>query len=57
MPCMNSIKKFSKKEDWSLDSEVMKLHERHASGFGNLIYYMDLYYKNVSNFEMFVYVS
>ena len=54
---MNSIKKFSKKEDWSLDSEVMKLHERHASGFGNLEYYMGLYYKNVTNFEMFVYVS
>jgi beta-mannosidase len=54
---MNTIKKFSIPEDWSLTSPVMQLHERHASGFGNLQYYLSLYYQNVTDFEMFVYVS
>jgi beta-mannosidase len=31
MPCMNSVKKFSLPEDWSLESPVMLLHERHPS--------------------------
>ena len=31
MPSMNSIKKFTLPEDWSLESPVMLLHERHPS--------------------------
>lgn len=30
---MTSIKKFSEEGDWNLDSEIMKLHERHVKGF------------------------
>jgi beta-mannosidase len=31
MPCMNSVKKFSLPEDWSLDSPVMLMHEKHPT--------------------------
>lgn len=33
MPCMNTIKKFAKDVDLSLNSTVMLLHERHVSRY------------------------
>lgn len=55
---MNSIKKFTLPEDWSLESPVMLLHERHPTQYNTLTYYMQKYYKDVSSsFEMTTYVS
>mmetsp|Transcript_7617 Transcript_7617/g.6977 ORF Transcript_7617/g.6977 Transcript_7617/m.6977 type:complete len:264 (+) Transcript_7617:469-1260(+) len=56
MPSMNSIKKFSLPEDWSLDSSVMLTHERHPSQYGNIMHYVDLYYQSPATFEFTTYV-
>ncbi len=64
-PDMHTIKKFSKPQDWSIDSPVMRHRQRSkmdfvASGFdGNdmIKWYMKMYYDVPDDFEKFVYVS
>jgi len=54
---MSSIERFSLPTDWSLDSSVMLLHERHATKFESIKYFVYKYYKEPIGFEKFVYVS
>ncbi|HTN69426.1 MAG TPA: glycoside hydrolase family 2 protein [Dysgonamonadaceae bacterium] len=56
-PEMKTIRTFAEPKDFSIDSEVMKTHQK--SGIGNeaIKQYMDMYYNTPSNFEDFVYVG
>jgi len=52
---MNTIKKFAKELDWSLNSTVMLLHERHVSRYSTLELYSNMYYKPAADFEKYTY--
>ncbi|MBZ4677288.1 MAG: Beta-mannosidase [Anaerophaga sp.] len=64
-PSMHTIRRFSEKQDWSYDSEVMRHRQRGRMpyirpGFdGNdmIKWYMEQYYDVPDSFENFVYVS
>ncbi len=53
----NSIKKFTKPEDWSTTSPVMKLHQKHRIGYPVIDKYMDWYFKKPKDFKSYLYVS
>ncbi len=40
MPSMYTIAKFSNKKDWDTASKVMKLHQKHPTGFQNIATYL-----------------
>jgi len=56
-PDINTIRKFSEKDDWQITSPVMNWHQR--SGPGNMLIktYLDYYYKNPKDFESFLFVN
>lgn len=56
-PIFHSVKKYTKEEDWDIESEVMASHQR--SGIGNLRikWYMDKYYHIPEDFDKFLYVG
>ena len=64
-PELSTVKTFTKEEDRTLDSEVMKAHQRCMSddlkdkGYGNRLikHYMDQYYHEPKDFESYLYVS
>ncbi|MCG8475120.1 MAG: hypothetical protein MI784_06565 [Cytophagales bacterium] len=56
-PEMSTIRKFSTKEDWSIDSKVMKTHQKSSIGNVTIQQYMDRWYRRPNSFEQFVYVS
>lgn len=56
-PEMNSIKKFTLPEDRAINSEVMKLHQKHKIGYPVIDKYQKWYYKDPKNFESYLLVS
>lgn len=56
-PEMKTIRTFAKPEDFDIDSEVMKTHQKSSIGNEAIKEYMNMYYNTPSNFEDFVYVG
>lgn len=57
MPDLKTIESFTKKEDLSLDSDVMKAHQKHPFGWENIQEYLKWDYPTPKNFEHLVYLS
>ena len=56
-PELNSVKKYASKEDWNINSEVMKSHQRSSIGNVTIDEYMKRDYKTPKDFPMFLYVN
>ena len=56
-PAFNSVKKYSIEEDWDINSEVMKSHQRSSIGNVTIMEYLLRDYKEPIDFEMFLYVG
>lgn len=56
-PEMKTIRTFAEADQWSLDSEVMKVHQKASTGNSLIKKYMDMYYHPPKNFSDFVYVG
>ncbi|BDD05449.1 beta-mannosidase [Aureibacter tunicatorum] len=56
-PEMRTIKKFATEEDWNIDSDVMKTHQKSSIGNITIKEYMDMYYREPKDFPSFVYLS
>ncbi len=56
-PEMNAIRKFTLPEDHSIESEVMKHHQRSYIGNGLIREYMGWYYNVPEDFEQFIYMG
>lgn len=56
-PEMSSVKKFTLPKDHSIDSDVMKTHQKHRIGYPVIDKYMEWYYQPPKNFESYLYVS
>ena len=56
-PQFESIKKFSQKEDWDINSEVMKSHQRSSIGNVTIEEYLLRDYRKPKDFEKFLYVG
>ena len=56
-PELNSVKKYALEEDWDINSEVMKSHQRSSIGNVTIVEYMERDYNNPKNFPMFLYVN
>ena len=54
MPSMESILKFAAKSDLDTSSMVMKLHQKHSTGFATLADYLSMEKIAVTNFQTFV---
>lgn len=56
-PEMATIDAFSEPEDWALDSEVMKNHQKSYIGNGRIDKFVNKYYAPATDFQDFVYKS
>ncbi|WP_430809914.1 MULTISPECIES: beta-mannosidase [unclassified Carboxylicivirga] len=56
-PELKTVKKYTTPEDYNINSEVMKSHQRSFIGNGAIKRYMDNYYRNPKDFESFLYVG
>lgn len=56
-PELNSVKKYALPEDWDINSEVMKSHQRSSIGNVTIEEYMKRDYKDPVDFPMFLYVN
>jgi len=56
-PQLNSVKKYALEEDWDINSEVMKSHQRSSIGNVTIEEYMKRDYKDPKDFSMFLYVN
>ena len=56
-PELESIKKYALPEDYDIESEVMRHHQRSRIGNVTIKEYMDKYYQKPANFEKFIYVG
>ncbi|MBN1197900.1 MAG: hypothetical protein JXA23_01015 [Bacteroidales bacterium] len=56
-PDLTTIKKFTPPTERSLDSDVMKAHQKHPVGFETIDEYMPQYFKVPSDFEDYGYIS
>ena len=56
-PDINTIKTFTVEQDLSVDSEVMKAHQKASLGTGNLIKYIEDHYTLKEDFESIVVLS
>ncbi len=56
-PAINSVSKYAIEEDWDINSEVMKSHQRSSIGNVTIMEYLLRDYQKPKNFEMFLYVS
>jgi beta-mannosidase len=56
-PEMKTIRTFAPEDQWSLESEVMKVHQKASAGNSLIKKYMDMYYHEPKSFEDFVYIS
>lgn len=56
-PSMETIKTFSTKADWDIDSPVMRNHQKNGTGNQKIKTYMGQYYGVPDDFEAFVYLS
>lgn len=56
-PAINSVSKYAIEEDWDINSEVMKSHQRSSIGNVTIMEYLMRDYHKPKNFEMFLYVG
>jgi len=56
-PDMNTIERFALREDWDIESDVMKVHQKAGKGNGLIKRYMDDHYRPPKDFASFVYLS
>jgi beta-mannosidase len=56
-PEMKTIRSFAPEDQWSLESEVMTVHQKASTGNSLIKKYMDMYYHEPENFEDFVYLG
>lgn len=56
-PEMKTIRSFASEDQWSLESDVMKVHQKASTGNSLIKKYMDMYYHEPKNFEDFVYIG
>lgn len=56
-PQMKSVKQYTQPEDWFIDSEVMRSHQRSEIGNRRIKSYMDLYFREPKDFESLIYLS
>lgn len=56
-PELKTVKKYTTPDDYDINSEVMKSHQRSFIGNGAIKRYMDNYYRNPKDFESFLYVG
>lgn len=54
MPNFESIQQFTAPKDWDTSSVVMKLHQKHATGYQNLAAYLYQNKLTATNFQSFV---
>jgi beta-mannosidase len=57
LPTMNTVRKFAKPEDCSLDSAVMKNHQKNMAGNSLMKYYLVSDFRSPKHFEDFVYLT
>ncbi len=57
MPSLDTFKTFAKEEDLNLNSEAVKNHQKHPTGYPTIQTYMERDYKVPSAFEDYSYVS
>jgi len=57
MPDLKSIKSFAIPSDLDINSEVMKLHQKHPFGWENILEYLERDYPNPENFKQLIYLS
>lgn len=56
-PIFKSVKKYTTKEDWDIESPVMRLHQRHPKGNQLIREYLLRDYHDPKNFESLLYLS
>lgn len=56
-PLLSSVRHYSEQSDLHIESDVMKLHQKHPRGNALISSYMASEYKKPKNFESFLYVS
>lgn len=54
MPVMNTIKKYALPKDYDTASEVMKVHQKHRTGYANLAKYIEMEGLHPKTFEEYV---
>jgi beta-mannosidase len=57
MPDLSAFKKFAPENEWNLQSEISKAHQKHPTGYATIQTYMERDYKVPKSFENYVYVS
>jgi len=56
-PELETVRKYALPEDYDIESEVMRHHQRSSIGNVTIKNYMDRYYRNPKSFEDFLYVG
>ncbi|MEQ8706235.1 MAG: glycoside hydrolase family 2 protein [Phaeodactylibacter sp.] len=56
-PLLDSVKRYAEPEDWSIESPVMQLHQKHPRGNGIIRKYLLEHYRAPKDFESFLYLS
>lgn len=56
-PDIVTVKRFAKPDDYNIQSDVMKTHQKSYKGNGLIKVYMDRYYNAPKDFESFLYVG
>ncbi len=56
-PLQSSVERYSIPEDWSINSEVMKVHQKHPRGNQLIATYTERNYHLPKDFESFLYLS
>ncbi len=56
-PELETVRKYALPEDYDIESEVMRHHQRSSIGNVTIKEYMDMYYRKPLNFEKFLYVG
>jgi len=57
MPNLETFKSFAKEEDLNLNSDAVKNHQKHPTGYQTIQTYMERDYKVPTTFEHYIYVS
>ena len=56
-PLLEAVARYTVKEDWNIESEVMKAHQRSGIGNERIRWYMEKYYRVPKRFDHFLYMS
>ncbi|GGO64799.1 beta-mannosidase [Bowmanella pacifica] len=56
-PLASSMAKFTEQQDWQLDSQVLKVHQKHPRGNGLIRSYMETEYSAPENFARLLFLS